>query len=78
MGISRHLFTGLALTTFSFATPASAQNPIQGEGSMQLGATTISVGAGTAILDLPDVQFLKNNTCRRIWTNSVEPNYGCR
>ena len=59
MKISRHLFAGLALTTFAFATPASAHNLIQGDGSMQLGATTISVGAGTAILDLPDVQFLK-------------------
>lgn len=46
---------GAALAVMaSYASAASAQ----GSGSMQVGNTTVSVGAGTAILTLPDVQFL--------------------
>lgn len=42
------------LASFVFAAPVAAQD----SGSMKVGNATISVGAGTAILDLPDVPSL--------------------
>lgn len=46
---------GFALFFLAFAVSASAQ----GSASMQVGNTTVTVGGGTAILDLPDVEFTK-------------------
>lgn len=58
MKASTGIIAGLALATWVFAAPASAQGPIEGEGSMQVGNATVSVGGGTAILTLPDVPSL--------------------
>lgn len=52
---SHFFIAGVALATLAFVTPASAQE----SGSMQVGGATVSVGAGTAILTLPDVEFTK-------------------
>ncbi|MEC9368758.1 MAG: hypothetical protein VX871_08710 [Pseudomonadota bacterium] len=54
MKSSKSLIAGLALATFVFATPAGAQD----SGSMQVGNATVTVGAGTALLTLPDVPSL--------------------
>lgn len=50
---SSRLITAITLASFLFAAPAGAQ--VNGEGSMQIGKATVSVGGGTAILNLPDV-----------------------
>lgn len=47
---SGHIIAGLALAYLLFAAPVTAQ-----AASMQVGNATVSVGAGTAILTLPDV-----------------------
>lgn len=52
MGIHRHFLASTALTALVFFSPASQA---QDQGSMQVGNATVSVGAGTAILTLPDV-----------------------
>lgn len=49
---------GFALVFLLFTAPAGAQGPIEGEGSMQVGNATVSIGGGTAILTLPDVPSL--------------------
>ena len=50
---SNRLIIIFALVSFLFGTSANAQ--VNGEGSMQVGNATVSVGGGTAILSLPDV-----------------------
>ena len=55
---SGRFIAGFALASFMFAAPLSAQDPIEGEGSMQVGNATVTVGAGAAILTLPDVPSL--------------------
>ena len=43
----------MAIAAFALSKPAAAQDQV----SMQVGGATVSVGAGTAILILPDVNF---------------------
>lgn len=57
MGICSRILSGLALGSVLFAAPLAAQD----EGSVQVGNATVSVGGGTAILTLPDVEFTKIN-----------------
>ena len=53
MGFHRHLLATTALAALvSFSPAIQAQD----SGSIQVGGATVSVGAGTAILGLPDVQ----------------------
>jgi hypothetical protein len=52
-------FFGRAACALAAMTLGIAPALAQDEGSMQVGNATVSVGAGTAILDLPDVQFFK-------------------
>lgn len=56
---SGRIIAGSALAAFLFASPAGAQSPIEGEGSMQVGKATVSVGGGTAMINLPDVEFMR-------------------
>ncbi len=51
MKSSRRVIAGFALASVLFAAPAGAQE----SGSMAVGNATVSVGAGTALLTLPDV-----------------------
>lgn len=51
---SRCFSAGIAIASFLFVAPASGQ-----DATTQVGNATIIVGGGTAILDLPDVQFFK-------------------
>ncbi len=55
MEIRNQLFAGAALgALMAFSPLASAQ-----DATTQVGNATVTIGAGTAILDLPDVQFFK-------------------
>ena len=54
MKSSSRLLTSLTLASFVFAAPVAAQE----SGSMAVGGATVTVGAGTAILTLPDVPSL--------------------
>jgi len=49
------LLAAASLILLVLAAPVSAQNFPSGDGSMQIGDATISIGGGTAILTLPDV-----------------------
>lgn len=56
MKLYNHFFAGAALAVaLSFAPVAYAQN----SGTLQMGNTTVTVGAGTVILGLPDIEFTK-------------------
>lgn len=48
---------GAVLAQFALAAPLSAQDPIEGHGSMQVGNATVSVEAGALYLDLPSTDF---------------------
>jgi len=52
---SSRFIAGLTLASFAFAAPVAAQD----QGSTQVGNATVSIGVGTAMLTLPDVEFLK-------------------
>lgn len=54
MKFSSRLIAGVAFTVFLHAVPANAQ-----DATRQVGNATVTVGAGAAVLDLPDVQFIK-------------------
>ncbi len=58
MSSSSRYLTSLTLASFVFAAPVAAQE----SGSMQVGGATVSVGAGTAILTLPDVPSVMTRT----------------
>lgn len=47
------IIAGLALASLAFAAPVCAQD----SGSMAVGNATVTVGGGTAILTLPDIEF---------------------
>lgn len=58
MKLCKKWLAGLTVASLAFAAPAAAQD----EGSMQAGKAKVSVGGGTAILTLPDVDsFLTLN-----------------
>lgn len=63
MKSSSRFIVGLALASFVYAAPGAAQD----SGSMTVGNATVSVGGGTAILTLPDVEFTKQ------YNNAVAP-----
>ncbi len=54
MKFPSRLISGLMFASLAFAMPASAQDAMT-----QIGNATITVGGGTATLDLPDVKFNK-------------------
>lgn len=44
-----------ALAGLLWAEPATAQEPVTGDGTLQVGSATIAVGGGSAILTLPEI-----------------------
>lgn len=56
MGLRNQLFASVALGALMLASaPAEAQN----SGTLQMGNTTVTIGGGTAILSLPDIEFTR-------------------
>jgi hypothetical protein len=61
MKIRNQYLTGTVVAALlALAAPQPATAQVNGEGSMAVGGATVTVGGGTALLTLPDVEFTRN------------------